>query len=109
MCSAQADVLQVPIADIASLIRLAQLFLNKLTGKYSERRRTIQRFFGVWGQRRDEHEEATYFGAGNSDCCVFRRISRSRWQQAKGVCGCPGFMQSSSSQKVFRHPLHEAA
>ena len=27
----------------------------------------------------------------------------------KGICGCSGFMQSASSQEVFRHPLHEAA
>jgi hypothetical protein len=32
------------------------------------------------GQRRDDHEEVTYFGAGNSVRCVFRNISRSRWQ-----------------------------
>jgi hypothetical protein len=32
------------------------------------------------GQRRDEHEKATHFGACNSARCVFRRISRSRWQ-----------------------------
>jgi hypothetical protein len=83
--------------------------MNKLTGKYSERRRLIWRFFDVWGQRRDEHEEATYLGAGNSARRVFRGIGRGRWQQAQGVCGCPSFLQSSSSQEVFGHPFHEAA
>jgi hypothetical protein len=83
--------------------------LNKLTGKYSERKRVISRFFGVWGQRRDEHEEATYLGAGNSARRVFRGIGRRRCEQAQGVCGCPSFLQSSSSQEVFRHPFHEAA
>jgi hypothetical protein len=34
----------------------------------------------LWGQRRDEHEEATYLDAGNSARCVFRGISGSRWQ-----------------------------
>jgi len=86
-----------------------KLSLNKLTGKYSERRRVIQRFFGVWGQRRDEHEEATYLGAGNSARRVFRGIGRRRCEQAQGVCGCPSFLQSSSSQEVFGHPFHEAA
>ena len=59
---------------------LTQLFLNKLTGKYSERRRMISVSVAFGGQRRDEHEEATYFGAGNSARCVFRGISRSSWQ-----------------------------
>jgi hypothetical protein len=32
------------------------------------------------GARGEEHEEATYFGAGNSARCVVRGIGRSRWQ-----------------------------
>jgi hypothetical protein len=66
-------------------------------------------FLRGWGQRRDEHEEAIYLGTGNSARCVFRGISRSRWQQTKGVSRGPGLMQGPSSQEVFRHPLHEAA
>jgi chlorite dismutase len=31
----------------------------------------IQRFCGVWGQRRNYDEEATYYGAGDSARCVF--------------------------------------
>ena len=52
-------------------------------------------------------KKATYLDAGNSSRCIFRGISRSR--QAKGVGRCPGFMQSSGRQEVFRHPFHEAA
>ncbi|MGB8748165.1 MAG: hypothetical protein WCD54_19665, partial [Pseudolabrys sp.] len=33
-------------------LRVERLFLNKLTGKYSERRRVNWRFCGVWGHRR---------------------------------------------------------
>jgi hypothetical protein len=40
-------------AASASTLRVESgLFLNKLTGKYSERRRVNWRFCGVWGQRR---------------------------------------------------------
>jgi hypothetical protein len=48
-------------------------------------------------------------GDGSSSRYVFRRVGRSCWQQAKGIGGCPGFVQSSSRQEVLRHPLLEAA
>jgi hypothetical protein len=65
---------------------------------------TVRKIFGtktrllkfLWGADGDEHEEATYFDRGSGSCYVFRYVSGSRRQQAQGVGGCPGFMQSSS-------------
>src|SRR6476469_3583005 len=54
MCGATKDVRFVPIADM----------LNKLSGKYSERKSAFLRFFRVWGSVVQAQSSGDFFPSG---------------------------------------------